>query len=211
MSFIICWITLKWICILKLSIKLIKQKAVVHYKTDGEKCWHAWVFGVNFSLMHKEKLTWILLCTRNAVSCYSLFPLLYEAQEYPIKVLLLLLHTILMWFSFSAQYSGSLRGDKKGGEKQGFEVGWVTKSYLIGVVVVEIWGQFLHPHLFGDKLPFVPLMLISMFCAIGILYSWIWQLKSILISFWLHFLLSLHYFSIFHSKYIHRQEHCWTG
>ncbi|KAB2037272.1 hypothetical protein E1A91_D03G065100v1 [Gossypium mustelinum] len=116
------------------------------------------------------------------VSCYSLFPLLYEAQEYPIKVLLLLLHTILMWFSFSAQYSGSLRGDKKGGEKQGFEVGWVTKSYLIGVVVVEIWGQFLHPYLFGDKLPFVPLMLISMYCAIGILYSWIWQLKSILIS-----------------------------
>ncbi|MBA0761221.1 hypothetical protein Gotri_023898, partial [Gossypium trilobum] len=41
--------------------------------------------------------------------------------------------------NFSAQYSGSLRGVKKGGEKQGFEVGWVTKSYLIGVVVVEIW------------------------------------------------------------------------
>ncbi|PSS11865.1 Dolichyl pyrophosphate Glc1Man9GlcNAc2 alpha-1,3-glucosyltransferase [Actinidia chinensis var. chinensis] len=39
------------------------------------------------------------------VSCYSLFPLLFEAQEYPIKVLLLLLHSILMWFGFSSQFS----------------------------------------------------------------------------------------------------------
>ncbi|KAH0887429.1 hypothetical protein HID58_063525, partial [Brassica napus] len=34
------------------------------------------------------------------VSCYSLFPLLYEPQEYPIKVLLLLLHSMVKvaWF-----------------------------------------------------------------------------------------------------------------
>ncbi|KAE8662261.1 putative dolichyl pyrophosphate Glc1Man9GlcNAc2 alpha-1,3-glucosyltransferase [Hibiscus syriacus] len=123
----------------------------------------------------------------SVVSCYSLFPLPYEAQEYPIKVLLLLLHTILMWFCFSALYpkivatKGSLQADKKAtqfesmgssrtsAKKQWFELGWVAKSYLLGVVVVEIWGHFLHSYLRGDNLPFLPLMSISMYCAFVLL------------------------------------------
>lgn len=106
------------------------------------------------------------------VSYYSLFPLLYEAQEYPINVLLLLLHTILMWLGFSAQFA------KKGG----FGIGWVGKSYLLGILVVEIWGRFLHPYFLGEKLPFLPLVLISFYCALGMMYSWIWQLKWIVSS-----------------------------
>ncbi|OMO53233.1 Glycosyl transferase, ALG6/ALG8 [Corchorus capsularis] len=145
----------------------------------------------------------------SVVSCYSLFPLLYEAQEYPIKVLLLLLHSILMWFCFSAQFSNNiatkvtLQADKKTSqslvkkkkasqselkgssrttaEKGGFVLGWVAKSYLFGILVVEIWGRFFHPYLLGDKFPFVPLMLMSEYCALGISYSWIWQLKQILL------------------------------
>ncbi|XVF69833.1 hypothetical protein PTKIN_Ptkin11bG0112600 [Pterospermum kingtungense] len=124
------------------------------------------------------------------VSCYSLFPLLYEAQEFPIKVLLLLLHSILLWFCFSAQFTknvptkAALQADKKAtqfAEKGGFGLGWVAKTYLFGILVVEIWNQVLHPHLLGDKFPFLPLMLISIYCALGIMYSWIWQLKRIII------------------------------
>lgn len=133
-----------------------------------------------------------------AVSCYSLFPLLFEAQEYPIKVLLLLLHFILSWSGFSAQFSdraetraaiaqakkkvdqfGSEGSLSKEVKKSGFVIGLIERSYLAGLVVVEIWGQFLHPLIFGDKLAFVPLMLISVYCALGITYSWIWQLRSI--------------------------------
>lgn len=128
------------------------------------------------------------------VSCYSLFPLLFEAQEYPIKVLLLLLHSLIMWQAFSAQFrkeeTGTtkkkddrldLQGSSKvAAKKEGFVLGGIEKSYLLGLVVIEIWGQLLHPLLFGDKLPFVPLMLISIYCGIGIMYSWIWQLKWIL-------------------------------
>ncbi|KAK7359451.1 hypothetical protein VNO77_01411 [Canavalia gladiata] len=131
------------------------------------------------------------------VSCYSNFPLLFEAQEYPIKVLLLLLHSILMWSGFSTIFcdgaetraptahsnkkvdrSGS-EGDLSAAVKKGFVVGWIDRIYLVGLVVVEIWGQFLHPLLLGDKLAFAPLMLISIYCAFGIMYSWIWQLRSI--------------------------------
>ncbi|CAL5401371.1 unnamed protein product [Camellia sinensis] len=132
------------------------------------------------------------------VSCYSLFPLLYQAQEYPIKVLLLLLHTILMWFGFSSQFSSisavkarvprQKKGDKSGWkgssnivtQNGGFIIGWIEKSYLLGLLVVEIWGQFLHPIVLGNRLPFVPLMMISIYCALGMMYSWIWQLRQII-------------------------------
>lgn len=137
-----------------------------------------------------------------AVSCYSLFPLLYEAQEYPIKVLLLLLHSILMWLGFSTKFtrasapntmvtakkkgaqSKSIESSSPAAEKGGFTIGWVGKSYLLGLLLVEIWGQFLHPYLLGDKFPFVPLMLISTYCAFGIMYSWIWQLRCIISTAW---------------------------
>ncbi|KAI4353964.1 hypothetical protein L6164_002879 [Bauhinia variegata] len=133
------------------------------------------------------------------VSCYSLFPLLFEAQEYPIKVLLLLVHSILMWSGFSLQlYDGPAtttstahikgrRGDHFESERRRngpagmghFALGWVEKTYLVGLVAIEIWVQFLHPLLLGDKFPFIPLMSISIYCTFGIMYSWIWQLTSI--------------------------------
>lgn len=132
------------------------------------------------------------------VSSYSLFPLLFEAQEYPIKVLLLLLHSIVMWLAFSAHSTkngvinatapankGSdkfeVKGSSRAATKKGdFVIGWIGKIYLLGLLVVEIWGQFLHPYLLGSRFPFVPLMLISVYCAFGIMYSWIWQLKQII-------------------------------
>lgn len=133
-----------------------------------------------------------------AVSCYSLFPLLFEAQEYPVKVLLLLSHSIVMWLASSAQFTNGkevkptapikkkddrleLKGSSNAAANEGgFVIRGIEKSYLVGLVVVETWGQLLHPLLFGDKLAFVPLMLISIYCGLGIMYSWIWQLTWII-------------------------------
>ena len=130
----------------------------------------------------------------HAVSCYSLFPLLFEAQEYPIKVLLLLLHSSLMWLGFSAQFD-KRESVKQTGSKskrhvqtkrsmtatgETFRIRFVEKVYLVGLLVVEIWAQFLHPFILGGKFPFVPLMLISTYCSLGVMYSWIWQLRWIL-------------------------------
>lgn len=106
-----------------------------------------------------------------------------------------------MWLGFSAQFSddddtevsrepavhtnkrddhfGSKGSPGVAAEKKVCLIGWIGRSYLVGLAVVEIWGQFLHPLFFGDKLPFLPLMLMSIYCAFGIMYSWIWQLKSI--------------------------------
>ncbi|KAM6560052.1 hypothetical protein CsatA_029291 [Cannabis sativa] len=127
------------------------------------------------------------------VCCYSLFPLLYEGQEYPIKVLLLLLHSILMWLGFSALFqsgravkTSSLKrkelktsSSSSAQGEEGFSIGLIEKCYLTGIIIVEIWGQFVHPLVLGDKFPFIPLMLISIYSTIGVVYSWIWQLKWI--------------------------------
>lgn len=105
-----------------------------------------------------------------------------------------------MWFGFSSFFSGLASTNSKRNlqkkndevrfdenvvsisEKGRIDVGWICKSYLLGLVAVEIWGQFLHPYILGNKLPFLPLMLVSVYSAFGIMYSWIWQLKWILLS-----------------------------
>lgn len=40
-------------------------------------------------------------------------------------------------------------------------------------LVVEIVSQFLHPYVLGDSFAFMPLMLISTYCAVGNIYPWI--------------------------------------
>ncbi|KAK6143012.1 hypothetical protein DH2020_023360 [Rehmannia glutinosa] len=123
------------------------------------------------------------------VSCYSLFPLLFEAQEYPIKVLLLLLHVILIFFGFSSCFTGKttstthdVKERENKFERSAFHIGWLGNFYLFGLLIVEIWGQFLHHIIFGDRLPFLPLMMISIYCALGMIYSWIWQLRQIFLT-----------------------------
>lgn len=110
-----------------------------------------------------------------------------------------------MWFGFSSHFSGSKVGKASSSvpEKDDklrspnidrnaeFVVGWCGKAYLFGLFVVEIWGQFLHPLIFGNGLPFFPLMMISIYCALGMTYSWIWQLRYIAKSRWLHAAYSL--------------------
>lgn len=89
-----------------------------------------------------------------------------------------------MWLGFSAQFAKRISLELAKSEKkkyeEGFVIGWVGWSYLVGILLVEIWGQFLHPVILGDKLPFIPLMLNSTYCALGTMYSFIWQLKWIL-------------------------------
>lgn len=95
-----------------------------------------------------------------------------------------------MWLVFSAKFTDGEEAKatapikKEAGhvaaKKGGFLIRGIEKSYLVGLLVVEIWGQLLHSIFFGERLPFVPLMLISIYCGLGIVYSWIWQLRWII-------------------------------
>jgi hypothetical protein len=35
--------------------------------------------------------------------------------------------------------------------------------YLSGISAIEIWSQFFHHHVFGDRLPFLPLIMVSFY------------------------------------------------
>ncbi|KAF7079861.1 hypothetical protein CFC21_084034 [Triticum aestivum] len=119
------------------------------------------------------------------VSCYSLFPLLFEDQEYPIKVLLLLTYSALMWVGFSTHFAanpapGGKKLDASDSIVEKKFTGWISLGYLLGMFAIEFWSRLFHHHVFGDRLPFLPLMMVSVYCGVGMMYSWIWQLSWII-------------------------------
>ncbi|GFV17593.1 probable dolichyl pyrophosphate Glc1Man9GlcNAc2 alpha-1,3-glucosyltransferase [Trichonephila clavipes] len=97
------------------------------------------------------------------VGHFSLFPLLHLAGETPLKMFLLLLQVVYMLSSLS--------------QLHGFKTLMISNEeaiYLCGLVVLQVFYSFSAQILGTEKkLPFLPLMLISTYCAIGILYAWI--------------------------------------
>ncbi|XP_074073076.1 dolichyl pyrophosphate Glc1Man9GlcNAc2 alpha-1,3-glucosyltransferase isoform X4 [Macrotis lagotis] len=92
---------------------------------------------------------------------YSLFPLLFTAPEFPIKVLLMLLFTVYSFSSLKTLF----RKEKL--------LNWMETIYLIGLGPLEICCELLFPFTpWKLKYPFVPLFLTSVYCAAGITYAW---------------------------------------
>jgi alpha-1,3-glucosyltransferase len=110
--------------------------------------------------------------------------LLFENQEYPIKVLLLLTYGVLMWVGFLSHFAeNSARDGKKvngsGSLVKKKFIGWISLGYLLGMFAIELWSRVFHHYVFGNRLPFLPLMMVSVYCAVGMMYSWMWQLSWI--------------------------------
>lgn len=51
----------------------------------------------------------------------------------------------------------------------------LSRVYLAGLVLLELYCTLGHKVLLGDRLPFVPLMLTSVYCAVGITWVWGWM------------------------------------
>ncbi len=46
--------------------------------------------------------------------------------------------------------------------------------YLVGLCLVAVYTTFVHSFTpFADRLPFLPLMMLSVYCSVGLIYSWI--------------------------------------
>lgn len=135
-----------------------------------------------------------IFCAVVTVSTYSLFPLLFGTKEYPIKVMLLLVYALIMWLSFSElQESDTKESNREPTAKsqkasplgskprtspqllRPFEI-----AYLGGLLMIEAYVQGVHPLLFKNSLPFLPLMLTSVYCSLGMLYFWAGQLYQIM-------------------------------
>nr|CAD7423113.1 unnamed protein product [Timema monikensis] len=113
----------------------------------------------------KEAQIFVLLIT---VGHYSLFPLLFTGFEIPLKVLFLLVHSSYAFISLSNLFDTSHA-------TLSLPLLSVPESlYLLGLVPLFIYECFVHPLSGLDAtLPFLPLMLTSVYCAVGISYCWL--------------------------------------
>lgn len=104
----------------------------------------------------------------STVGHYALFPLLFPHSLLLIKVLLLVLHSTYCFYSLSSMYPLQIC-------KYNFPLLNIFESlYLLGLVPLFIYDNFVHYLLgFSDRLPFLPLMLTSVYCSIGVIYCWI--------------------------------------
>ncbi|XP_015332853.1 probable dolichyl pyrophosphate Glc1Man9GlcNAc2 alpha-1,3-glucosyltransferase isoform X2 [Marmota marmota marmota] len=101
---------------------------------------------------------------------YSLFPLLFTAPELPIKILLMLLFTIYSISSLKILFRK---------EKPLFN--WMETFYLLGLGPLEVCCEFVFPFTSWKlKYPFIPLLLTSVYCAVGITYAWFRLYVSVL-------------------------------
>ncbi|XP_013790813.1 probable dolichyl pyrophosphate Glc1Man9GlcNAc2 alpha-1,3-glucosyltransferase [Limulus polyphemus] len=102
------------------------------------------------------------------VALFSLFPLLHEEAETPGKILLLLMYSVYNFRSLTRYFRNQWPVLKPALLKK-FEA-----VYLLGLVFLQLYCSFGHTFLGLDKrLPFLPLLLISTYCALGILYAWL--------------------------------------
>uniref|UniRef100_A0A3Q2QCH8 Alpha-1,3-glucosyltransferase n=1 Tax=Fundulus heteroclitus TaxID=8078 RepID=A0A3Q2QCH8_FUNHE len=101
---------------------------------------------------------------------YSLFPLLFTPAELPIKVCLMLMFTI---FSFTGL--GALH------RARGPLLRPLELVYLLGLLAVAIGCEFVFPlSPWRQRLPFLPLLVTSVYCAAGVCYSFLRLYASML-------------------------------
>jgi len=99
---------------------------------------------------------------------YALFPLLFQPFETPIKVVLFLAYSL-----FSCLALVKLHGTKVWSFGIPF-VNHVEALYIWGLLPLHIYCNAIHSVIgLESKLPFIPLMMTSVYCTFGIIWSWI--------------------------------------
>ncbi|XP_069046171.1 dolichyl pyrophosphate Glc1Man9GlcNAc2 alpha-1,3-glucosyltransferase [Lepisosteus oculatus] len=94
---------------------------------------------------------------------FSLFPLLFTAPELPIKILLMLMFTLYSLTSLKVLF-----------RREGCLLNSIEAAYLAGLVPLEIFCELVYPMtVWKQSLPFIPLLLTSVYCALGVTYSFI--------------------------------------
>ncbi|KAL0089991.1 glycosyltransferase family 57 protein [Phycomyces blakesleeanus] len=99
----------------------------------------------------------------SSTGIFSLFPLLFEPTETPIKVSVTLLWLITVVPGLARCLARPLKSI----------LTYAEMYYIIGIIGVQIYTDIGHNLIFGSKtLQFLPLMLTSVYCAVGIIYGW---------------------------------------
>ena len=57
------------------------------------------------------------------------------------------------------------------GVSRRFALSFAVWLYLGGLVLLQVFVSVVHPLLLGDRLPFLPLMATSVYCALGVTWA----------------------------------------
>jgi len=116
-----------------------------------------------FETREDKKLFFLL----SSIGHFSLFPLVFTPAEAPIKILYFFGYTFASYRFLASNLVPSSSSDKP-------LLNLVEKVYVAGMGVVQIYVGCGHWLLgLSERLPFLPLMIMSCYCAVGILYVWI--------------------------------------
>lgn len=97
------------------------------------------------------------------VAGYSLLPLLHTQELLEVKLLFLFLYIIFLFVELHHVHRGA-----------GILLSTCEIIYLAGFPFVFLYEHVVQ-YAFGlhEKLPFLPLLLISLYCSLGVCYFWI--------------------------------------
>ncbi len=127
-----------------------------------------WIISYSHRLLavssHEDCRLFMLLSFTGHV---SLFPLLFTPFENVVKTVLVLAYSLASYSFLSAFHYDP----KSKGTLIKFR-SW-ERFFLYGLVVVALFECFLHSLLFpSGALPFLPLLIMSVYCAVGVIYVW---------------------------------------
>uniref|UniRef100_A0A8C2R927 Alpha-1,3-glucosyltransferase n=1 Tax=Capra hircus TaxID=9925 RepID=A0A8C2R927_CAPHI len=106
----------------------------------------------------------------NFWALYSALDKVLSVIELPIKIVLMLLFTTYSISSLKTLFRK---------EKPLFT--WMETFYLLGLGPLEVFCEFVFPFTSWNlKYPFIPLLLTSVYCAVGITYAWLKLYVSVL-------------------------------
>lgn len=109
------------------------------------------------------------------VGNYSLFPLLFPKNLFSIKFFILLTHVALAFVNVRTLYEpAKVKGGRRVRVLRLPMLRQTESLYLYGLIVLCVYDNGIHALWGLDKsLPFLPLMLTSVYCSLGVIYVWL--------------------------------------
>lgn len=109
------------------------------------------------------------------VGNYSLFPLLFPKNLFAIKFFILLTHVALAFVNVRTLYEpAKVKGGRRVRVLRLPMLRQMESLYLYGLIVLCVYENGIHVIWGLDKtLPFLPLMLTSVYCSLGVIYVWL--------------------------------------
>lgn len=96
----------------------------------------------------------------------SLFPLLFTAAEFPIKAI----YTVLWLVVFLTAFDRLAPASNK---PRFFLLDRFNTIYIALCIPLIVYASLVHQMVFGKRLEFLPLMLTSVYTAVGVVGSWV--------------------------------------